>query len=125
RGFNSPKARGIGRYFDALGAIGLAVAESRYEGDVAMRWNSIADESEEGRYEVVIRDGADPWEVDPRPMVRAAVKDLIAGVAPSIVSARFHNTLAEVTVEVVRAACILHGDMPVVLTGGCFQNALL
>ena len=29
RGFNSPKARGIGRYFDALGSLGLAAAESR------------------------------------------------------------------------------------------------
>lgn len=125
RGFNSPRARGVGRYFDALGAIGLAAAESRYEGDVAMRWNAIADEAERGRYEVVVRDGADPWEIDPRPMVRAAVVDLVNGVAPSIVSARFHNTLAAVTVEVVRAACALHGEMPVVLTGGCFQNALL
>lgn len=125
RGFNSPRARGVGRYFDALGAIGLMAAESRYEGDVAMRWNAIADESERGRYEVVVRDGVDPWEIDPRPMVRAAVTDLIAGVPPSIVSARFHNTLAEVTVELVRAACVSHGEMPVVLTGGCFQNALL
>ena len=125
RGFNSPRARGVGRYFDALGAIGLGAAESRYEGDVAMRWNAIADESETGRYEVVVRDGVDPWEIDPRPMVRAAVTDLIAGVKPSIVSARFHNTLAAVTVEIVRAACALHGEMPVVLTGGCFQNALL
>jgi hydrogenase maturation protein HypF len=125
RGFNSPRARGVGRYFDALGAIGLGRTEARYEGEVALLWNAAADPSERGRYEVVVRDGVEPWEIDMRPMVRGAVLDLLAGVAPSIVSARFHNTLAEATIEVVRAACSLRGDMPVVLTGGCFQNALL
>ena len=37
------------------------------------------------------------------------------------ISARFHNTLAEMTVEVARQAAL----EDVVLAGGCFQNALL
>jgi hydrogenase maturation protein HypF len=122
-GLNAPRARGVGRWFDALGAIGLAAAESRYEGEVATRWNMAADPDERGRYAVVVREGVAPWEIDPRPMVRAATLDLLAGVAPSIVSARFHNTLAEVTIEVARAAN--RDGLPFVLSGGCFQNALL
>jgi len=125
RDFNSPAAHGVGRYFDALGAIGLAKPDARYEGEVALLWNLAADPNERGRYSVVVREGAAPWEIDPRPMVKAAVLDLIGGVDPSIVSARFHNTLAEVTIEVVRAASEANGDAPVVLTGGCFQNARL
>ena len=123
RNFNAPVARGVGRWFDALGAIGLAMQDARYEGEVAFRWNMIADRSERGYYEIVIRDGASPWEIDPRPMVRAAVINLIDGVAPSIVSARFHNTLAALTIEVARAAS--RNELPIVLSGGCFQNALL
>lgn len=124
-GINAPHGRGVGRYFDALGAIALSIPESRYEGEVAFQWNVAADEQERGRYEVVIRDGVSPWEIDLRPLVRSAVDDLLAGVSPRVISARFHNTLAEVTIEVARAASISAGDAPIVLGGGCFQNSRL
>jgi hydrogenase maturation protein HypF len=58
-------------------------------------------------------------------MVVAAVEDLRARVAAAVISGRFHNTLAMATATVVRAAVEKHGPLPVVLTGGCFQNALL
>jgi hydrogenase maturation protein HypF len=66
-----------------------------------------------------------PWEVDPRPIVRAVFDDLFAHCSPATISARFHNTLASATIELARAALAMHGDMPVVLSGGCFQNARL
>ena len=125
RRFNTTPARGIGRYFDALGAIVLGLPEARYEGEVAFRWNMIADEAERGRYPIVIHDGIAPWEIDPRPMVKAAVDDLLAGRSAATISARFHNTLAAATAEVARAALTSRGEMPVVLSGGCFQNARL
>ncbi|MGZ8868783.1 MAG: Kae1-like domain-containing protein, partial [Thermoanaerobaculia bacterium] len=125
RNFNAPLARGVGRYFDALGAIGLSMPLARYEGEVAFLWNMAADSSERGRYPVVVRDGVHPWEIDARPMIKAAVLDLIGGVSPAVVSARFHHTIADATVEISRSALALRGQMPVVLTGGCFQNALL
>jgi hydrogenase maturation protein HypF len=125
RNFNAPRARGVGRLFDAMGAIGLTRPESRYEGEVAFLWNVIADPDESGCYPIVVRDGAEPWEIDARPMVQAAVRDLIDGCSPATVSARFHNTLARTTVEVARAVIASFGDMPVVLSGGCFQNARL
>jgi hydrogenase maturation protein HypF len=122
---NAPLARGVGRYFDALGAVALTMPDARYEGEVAFQWNMIAEPSERGRYPVVIHDGASPWEVDFRPVMKAAVEDLIAGRHAAVVSARFHNTLVDVTAELARAALALRGDMPVVLSGGCFQNARL
>jgi hydrogenase maturation protein HypF len=122
QGVNAPLARGVGRYFDAFGALVLDMPLARYEGEVAFRWNVIADPNENGRYPAVIREGLDPWEVDLRPMVKAAVEDLIAGRGAATISARFHNTLAAMTVELIQAA---DADMPVVLGGGCFQNARL
>jgi hydrogenase maturation protein HypF len=41
------------------------------------------------------------------------------------ISARIHNTLAAVSVDLVRAAARGTGRIPVVLSGGCFQNARL
>jgi hydrogenase maturation protein HypF len=124
-GFHAPLARGIGRYFDAFGSLILGVPDARYEGEVAFLWNSIADPEETGHYPVVIHDAATPWEVDMRPAVKAAVLDMIAGRPSSTISARFHNTLADVTIELVKAAQASLGDMPAVLSGGCFQNARL
>jgi hydrogenase maturation protein HypF len=121
----SPRARGVGRLFDGLGALGLNRAASRYEGQVALEWNLAADPAETGRYPFALDCAASPWELDPRPLVRAAVADLLAGRPPAVVSARFHNTLAAAAGEMVRAAVREAGPLPVVLTGGCFQNALL
>jgi hydrogenase maturation protein HypF len=58
-------------------------------------------------------------------MVRALVAELIDGVPPPVVSARFHDTLIAATVDRVRAAVAEHGRLPVVLTGGAFQNPRL
>ena len=65
------------------------------------------------------------WELDLRPMVRALVDDIRSGTSAATISARFHNTIVAATVEIARSALDLHGDMPVVLSGGCFQNARL
>lgn len=124
-GLNTTPARGMGRYFDAIGSLVLGMPMARYEGEVAFRWNMVADEGERGRYPIVVREGIRPWEVDGRPIVRAVVEDLLTGATPGVISARFHNTLALATIEIARAALALHGEMPVVLSGGCFANARL
>jgi hydrogenase maturation protein HypF len=64
-------------------------------------------------------------QADLRPLVRAAVEELVRGVAPGRVSARFHNAMADVGASLVRLAARQRGPRPVVLTGGCFQNAWL
>jgi hydrogenase maturation protein HypF len=122
---NAPLARGVGRYFDAFGALILGLGEARYEGEIAFRWNVAAADSERGRYPIVIREGSAPWEIDPRPTIRAAVEDFLSGRSAGTISARFHNTIAAATVEVAAAALAWRGEMPMVLTGGCFQNARL
>ena len=122
---NTTPAHGVGRYFDAIGALCLARPESRFEGQVALAWNLVADPSEEGQYPFAIVRRHALFEVDMRPAVRAIVDDLLGGRSPAAISARFHNTLAAATAGLVRTARERHGDLPVVLSGGCFQNALL
>ena len=124
-GVNSPLAHGVGRYFDALGAIGLARPRATYEGQVALAWNLVADPHEERRYAYRVVMDSSPWQVDLRPAIRDAVFQLVGGESPARVSARFHNTLAAATGDVVRAIGHSHGRMPIALGGGCFQNARL
>ena len=125
RGVNTPAAHGVGRYFDAVGALALARTESRYEGQVALEWNLVADSNEDGQYGFAVDEGPGPRELDLRPAVRTLAGELLDGASPAVVSARFHNTLAAATMALIRLARQRSGDLPVVLTGGVFQNALL
>lgn len=124
-GLNVPLAHGVGRYFDGIGAMVLGRPDSHYEGQIALEWNMAADPTEKRRYPVVVREGTTPWEIDLRPLVRSVVEDLLEGVSPATISGRFHNTIAEMTAQIIRDLTQSTGSIPVVLTGGCFQNALL
>jgi hydrogenase maturation protein HypF len=124
-GFRSPAAHGAGRYFDGIGSLVLARPASRYEGQIALAWNGAADPAVRDRYDYTIDRSLSPWQIDLRPMTRAIVGELRAGVSAPVIAARFHNTLVAATAAAVRGAARLHGALPVVLTGGCFQNAWL
>ena len=125
RGLNAPQARGVGRYFDGFGALALGRAQSTYEGQVAIAWDQVANESILDAYPAEIDRTRTPWEVDLRSAVRAAVDDLRAKAPAGDVSARFHNAVVAVTVELLNALWADRGGLPVALTGGVFQNAWL
>ena len=124
-GLNSPRAHGVGRYFDGFGAMILGRTVSRFEGQIALEWNGAADPHERGAYAFDIDESRQPWEVDLRATVRGAVHDFHAGRGAATVSARFHNTLVLASAELVRIAATRHGALPVVLSGGVFQNPRL
>jgi hydrogenase maturation protein HypF len=125
RGFNAPAAHGIGRYFDAFGALLLNRTVCRYEGQIALELNMAAEDGETGRYQYDVVQGSSPWEIDLRPAVRDAVFETIGGEAVGRIAARIHNTIAAASVDVVRSLSHSLGRLPVVLSGGCFQNARL
>ncbi len=127
--FNAPLAHGVGRVFDAAAALTLGRPVARYEGQLALSLDGAVDES-------LLASGAAPFpfeldrsgelpQVDLRPLWRALVGELRAGSAPGLIATRFHATLATAGAELVRDAAGRVGGLPVVLTGGCFQNAHL
>ena len=123
-GVGSPLARGVGRYFDAFGALFLDRSDAHYEGQVALEWNAAADPEERGRFPYAIEWGDSPA-LDLRPALRAAVDAHRSGASAATISGRFHNTVARATGELVRFGASGEEGLPVVLTGGCFQNSLL
>ena len=125
RGFNAPPVHGLGRYFDAFGALLLDRPHAAYEGQLAVELNMAAEPGEKGRYTYEIAHTSGPWQVDLRHTVRDAVFERLGGEPVSRIAARLHNTLAAASVDLVRAAAHGAGHLPVVLSGGCFQNARL
>jgi hydrogenase maturation protein HypF len=125
RGINAPKAHGMGRLFDGLGALVLGRGKARYEGELALAWNLAADGESHGRYPFSIDNRGSVLELDLRSMVRALIQEFLLGVPPARLSAKFHDTLVHATATLVGMVRERVGRLPVILTGGCFQNARL
>jgi hydrogenase maturation protein HypF len=126
RGVNSPRTSSMGRLFDAVAALcGLPPVIS-FEGQSAMALEFAADEREPSAYPLPIRrESAGPLVADWSPLVRGVLADRAAGVPVSRISARFHNALVDMALEIARGMVPTESPLPIVLTGGCFQNALL
>lgn len=125
RDLNAPRAHGVGRYFDAFGALGLGRPVSSFEGQIAIAWDFAADDGATNRYPFEVDRARTPNEIDLRPAVRAMVEDIRSGTRPGVISARFHRTLAEASAELTEALLAELGRLPVALTGGVFQNERL
>jgi len=120
RGVRTPRTSSMGRLFDAVAAFCGLPAVISFEGQAAMALEFAADSRVRDAYPLPV--SADtPAVADWEPLLRAVLADRAAGVPVGRISARFHNALAEMAAAVAQAA----GCNRVVLTGGCFQNALL
>jgi hydrogenase maturation protein HypF len=124
-GAPAPLARGVGRYFDGFGALFLGRTRANFEGQVALEWNQAADPHVARSYRFALSEYDRCWEIDLRPAVRDALFDRVHGEPVSTIAAAFHNTLAEATAAVVQRTATRVGALPIVASGGCFQNARL
>jgi len=124
RGINSPLTSSMGRLFDAVAAIAGVRLDALYEGQAAIELEALADPAERGAYRFAVGDGA-PVIIDPLPVIEALLDDLAGGASAAAVSARFHNGVTAMTVEVARRAAAACGCHQVVLSGGVMMNRLL
>ncbi|MFZ5446270.1 MAG: carbamoyltransferase HypF [Myxococcota bacterium] len=113
-------AHGAGRAFDAAAALAFGRPRANFEAQLAMTLEQAATAGA-APFPFTIDRSETPWEVDLRPMWRAFVEELLAGRE---VASRFHATLGAATAAVV-TALDEQERLPVVLSGGCFANALL
>lgn len=119
KGVNAPITSSAGRLFDAVSSLlGLCQVMS-FEGQAAMKLEYAAESIRSaGVYDFSIDAESTPYVLDWEPMLRSIITDLQSAVAPEIIAARFHCTLAEMITKVA----IRIGALRVVITGGCFQN---
>ena len=120
KGLNAPITSSAGRLFDAVASLIGLRQRVTFEGQAAMELESMIDCEVVDLYPFAVSDGL-PRIIDWAPIIREILIDLRRGKSFGFISAKFHNTLAEVIVEVAREI----GQPKIVLTGGCFQNRYL
>jgi hydrogenase maturation protein HypF len=123
-GVNSPLTSSCGRLFDAVSALVGVRGVVNYEGQAAIELEMLAAESVDDAYDWRLLRRT-PMIIDPAPLLRGVVADLLAGVEVGVISARFHNTIAAIVAAVCGAARQKTGVGRVALSGGCFQNVYL
>ncbi len=125
RHVNSPLTSSAGRLFDAVAALAGIRDVVSYEGQAAIELEQAADAHERGSYPAAIAGRAGRLSVHGADLVRAAADDMLAGVAPAVIAARFHNGLSAAIVTVCARLREQSGLSVVALSGGVFQNQLL
>ena len=124
-GLVSPYTTSMGRLLDAMAVLCGGPLAVSYEGQAAMALEMLADEAEEGAYDVSLCDANGALTMDARPLVRDVVHDLTAEVPAPIVAARIHNGVANAAVRCCGIVAGRRGVDTVVLSGGVFQNVIL
>jgi hydrogenase maturation protein HypF len=121
---NCPLTSSCGRLFDAVSALLGVRRVVNYEGQAAIELEMLAAEGVDEAYDWS-QPSSYPIIIDPAPVLRGVISDLRRGVDRGVISAKFHNTIADIVVGVSRAARETTGINRVALSGGVFQNIYL
>lgn len=125
RGLQSPATSSAGRLFDAVSALLSICLRSTFEGQGAMELEfALGGTTTDNGYPYEVlpaTEDSKPHTIDWGPMIREILADMQLRVPVSEISGRFHNTMAQIIVDLAQRI----GEERVVLSGGCFQNAYL
>lgn len=112
RGMNAPLSSSMGRLFDGVASLLGLVTHRSYEGESGLLLASYYSNEVEGHYPFSYENGVISW----REMLRAMLEEEQREVAIS----KFFHTIIEMIAVVYEPF-----DMPLVATGGVFQNRVL
>jgi len=114
---NSPLTSSMGRFFDGISSV-IGVKDTvKYEAEAAIELERIADFGCRGKYRY--RASA------VKGIVEGVVGDLKRGEEKSVISSKFHNTIAHMVKDLVIGFSSETGTDKVVFSGGVFQNRYL
>lgn len=124
KNINCFKTSSVGRLFDAVASI-LGIRESiSYDGQGAIELESVADKSIHESYEYLI-DESSILKVDYSGVFKGVLEDIEKQVSVSNISSKFHNTIVNITIDMVCRLRSMHKLNKVVLSGGVFENEYL
>lgn len=115
---NVPLTSSMGRLFDAISALLGVRQEVSYEGQAAIELEVLAEPGEVGYYSWQIVED----EIVVTPMVASILDDLKKGISPAVISARFHNTIGRLGLDLAERIRQQTGINKIALSGGVWQN---
>ena len=123
-GINAPRSSSAGRLFDAVAALlGLCPTQISHEAEAAMALEAIAwPGCNPQPYDL---GNSQIGEIAISPLFHEICADLEQGRAPALIAARFHATLAQIFAAPARRLVDSGDADAIVVSGGCFQNAVL
>ncbi len=122
RRLNSPWTSSVGRLFDGVAALMNLRQAMRFEGQAAMELEfALADVATDEFYHLPLVSRHAMCILDWSPLIQEMLPDAQNRLPAGLISAKFHNALAEAIVAVARQC----GQPRVALSGGCFQNRYL
>ena len=130
-GFNSIMTTSMGRLFDSVSSVMGLCGISSFEGEAAISLEMAIGKRSNAFYKfnyMKNKDsaaGEDSFIIDDIDLFASIVKDLLIGKKSDFISARFHNTLAEIILDVSIKTRNRLSINNVVLSGGVFQNNYL
>ncbi len=121
-GTNSPLTSSLGRLFDGVASLIGICHKISYEGQAAIELEALVEPNERGHYTLTI---TEDQIFQPGSMIAEILDDYNQGCEIPIISARFHNTLAELALEMAIRLRRIHQLEQVALSGGVWQNMIL
>jgi hydrogenase maturation protein HypF len=114
----------MGRLFDAVASLLGVRHRVSYEGQAAIELEVLAGRAPEAdaRWSFALDQAG---VIDPAPVLAGVVADLHERVDAAVVAMSFHRAVADAVVATAVRHAAGNGRLPVALTGGVFQNALL
>jgi hydrogenase maturation protein HypF len=125
KNINSPFTSSCGRLFDAASSLIGVRDEISYEGQAAMELESFCAPGIKERYNFCICKEGEEFIIDPREIFIDIIKDLKEGIDKKVIAAKFHNTVAEFTLNLCGKIRKSTGINKIALSGGVFQNKYL
>ncbi len=120
-GINCPLTSSMGRLFDAVSSIIDIRHSVTYEAQAAIDLENCCDTAEKGVYIYAFEDGV----IDTQFIIREIVEDWRRKENKSIISAKFHNTIAQICLDASLDIQKNTGVNTVALSGGVWQNITL
>lgn len=125
KNINSPLTSSCGRLFDAASSLIGIRDEINYEGQAAMELESLCAFGIKERYKFCIYKEGKEFIIDPQEIFIDIIEDLKKGIDKKIMAAKFHNTVAEFTLNLCGKIRENNGINKIALSGGVFQNRYL
>ena len=122
---NCYETSSMGRLFDCVAALLNIRHRITYDAQGAIELENILTPYTQADYDFEIIEKDDTYQINYDGIILGILRDIDQGMSPSIISAKFHNTIINATVDLVCRISKRYGIKQVVLSGGVFQNNYL